>query len=146
MNMLSMLGMALAAAIISAPAPAQESRTVGGMVIHMGIVSAIAAKHVDSQHGVHEGGHGSGMEHVVVSLADAQTGARIADADVAIEVRGPRGKPQRKKLLPMITAGVADYSEVFEFGWSGKYAVQVTVRQKGAAKPVRTTFSVSRLI
>ena len=137
---------ALAAAAIALPAAAQQMKTVGGVVINIGIVSAIAAEHTDAQHGVHKGGHGSGVEHVVVALAEEKGGARIADAEVSIEVKNPKGAVQKKPLMAMVTSGFPDYSEVFEFGWSGKYTVRVMIRRKGAAGPVEARFTVNRVI
>ncbi|HEU4925035.1 MAG TPA: hypothetical protein VFT23_18390 [Burkholderiales bacterium] len=136
---------ALSAALVAAPAAAQQMKTVGGVVVNIGIISAIAAKHADARHGVHKGGHGSGMEHVVVSLAEEKSGARIGDADVTIEVKTPKGSVQKKPALPMVTAGYPDYSEVFDFGWSGSYVVRVSVKRK-AAKPIEAVFTVNRVI
>jgi len=133
---------ALAAAAF--PVQAQQMKTVGGLVVNMGLVNAIMAEHADAQHGVHKGGHGPGMEHVVIALAEEKGGARIADADVTIEVKSPRGAVQKKPLMAMVTAGYPDYSEVFDFGWSGKYVVRVMIKRKGTAKPVETSFSVHR--
>ena len=136
---------ALSAALVVAPVAAQQMKTVGGVVVNIGIISAIAAEHADARHGVHKGGHGSGMEHVVVSLAEEKSGARIGDADVTIEVKTPKGSVQKKPALPMVTAGYPDYSEVFEFGWSGSYVVRVSVKRK-AAKPIEAVFTVNRVI
>jgi hypothetical protein len=136
----------LGAALAALPAAAQQMKTVGGVVVNLGIVSAIAAEHTDAQHGVHTGGHGSGMEHVVVSLAEEKGGARIADAEVTIEVKNPKGSVQKKPAAPMVTAGFPDYSEVFEFGWSGAYVVRVLVKRKAAAKPLEAVFTVKRVI
>ena len=136
---------ALGAALIALPAAAQQMKTVGGVVVNIGIISALAAEHADAQHGVHQGGHGSGMEHVVVSLAEEKSGARIGDADVTIEVKSPKGNVQKKPALPMVTAGYPDYSEVFDFGWSGSYVVRVSVKRK-AAKPIEAVFPVNRVI
>jgi hypothetical protein len=136
---------ALGASLIALPAAAQQMKAVGGIVINIGIVSAIAAEHADAKHGVHTGGHGSGMEHVVVSLAEEKSGARIGDADVTIEVKNPKGTLQKKPAAPMVTAGFPDYSEVFDFGWSGSYAVRVSVKRK-ATKPIEAVFTVNRVI
>lgn len=136
---------ALGAALVAAPVAAQQMKTVGGVVVNIGIISAIAAEHADARHGVHKGGHGSGMEHVVVSLAEEKSGARIGDADVTIEVKTPKGSVQKKPALPMVTAGYPDYSEVFDFGWSGSYVVRVSVKRK-AAKPIEAVFTVNRVI
>ncbi len=147
MNIASLFAaVALAAALAAFPAAAQQRKTVDGVVINIGIVNALMAEHVDAQHGVHKGGHGSGVEHVVVSLAEEQGGSRIADAEVFIEVRNPKGVVEKKPLMAMITAGFPDYSEVFDFGWSGKYVVRVTIKRKGAARPVKASFTVNRAI
>lgn len=145
MNILGILSAILAAALASLPAAAQQ-QTVEGVVVNLGIINAISAEHSDAQHGVHKGGHGGGMEHVLVSLADEKGGARIGDAEVTIEVRDPKGVVQKKSAMAMMTAGFPDYSEVFEFGWSGRYVVTVLVKRKGAAKPVRARFAINRVI
>lgn len=145
MKAATILSAILAAALVAVPASAQQMKTVDGVVINLGILNAIAAEHSDAQHGVHKGGHGSGMEHVLVSLAE-KGGARIGDAEVTIEVRNPKGAVQKKQAAAMITAGFPDFSEVFEFGWSGTYVVTVLVRRKGAAKPVQARFTVNRVI
>src|SRR5262245_17244386 len=136
----------LAALFALGSAHAQQRKTVEGMVINIGIVNALTAEHADAQHGVHQGGHGPGMQHVVVSLADAKSGARMAGAEVAVELRDPKGRLQKKALMLMTTAGVPDYSEVFDFGFSGKYDLRISVRPQGSAKPVSTSFTVNHYI
>lgn len=140
------LSCVLAAVLISAPASAQQAKTVADVTIRFGLVTAMMAEHVDAQHGVHRGGHGSGMEHLVVSLADARTGSPIAGAKVVVEVRGPKGRVQRKPLQAMITAGFPDYSEVFDFGWSGSYRIRVWFLLKDAVQPLEARFVHRHLI
>src|SRR4026209_2349688 len=111
MNIRRLVAAAIAAAAIAFPASAQQMKTVGGIVVNIGIVSAIDADHADAQHGVHKGGHGSGVEHIVVALAEEKGGKRIADAEVSIEVKNPKGVLQKKPLMAMVTAGYPDYSE-----------------------------------
>ena len=146
MNIRRLVAAVVAAAAIVFPASAQQMKTVGGIVVNIGIVSAIDADHADAQHGVHKGGHGSGVEHIVVALAEEKGGKRIADAEVSIEVKNPKGVLQKKPLMSMVTAGYPDYSEVFDFGWSGKYTVRVMIKRKGAPKPVEASFVVNRVI
>lgn len=136
---------AFAASLAALPAAAQQVKVVSGLVVNMGITSALDAEHVDAQHGVHKGGHGSGMEHVIVSVAENDGGARVSDADVTIEVKTPKGKLQKKPAMAMVTSGFPDYSEVFDFGWSGTYLVRVMIKRK-AAKPVEAVFTVRRTI
>lgn len=134
------------AALAALPVAAQQMNTIGGMVVNIGIVTAIEAEHLDARHGMHKGGHGSGAEHIVVALAEKNGAARIADAEVTIEVRDPKGVVQKKPAMSMMTAGYPDYSEVFDFGWSGKYVVRVLIKRKGMSKAVETTFTVNRVI
>ena len=136
---------AFGTALAALPAAAQQMK-VGGLVVNMGIISAISAEHSDAQHGVHKGGHEAGMEHVIVSLAEDKSGARVADADVTIEVRNPKGSVQKKHAMAMVTSGFPDYSEVFELGWSGTYRVRVIVKRKALAKPIEAVFTVKRVI
>jgi hypothetical protein len=139
--------LAAAAILAATPALAQQAKTVDGVVINIGIVSAIMAEHVDPQHGVHKGGHGSGNEHIVVVLAEEKGGVRIADAEVTVEVRNPKGVVQRKPLTAMTTtAGFPDYSEVFEFAWSGRYDVRVLVVRKGKTRPLKADFRVNHVL
>src|SRR5690349_5990221 len=100
---MTLSGIVAAAALAALPffASAQQMKTVGGVVINIGIVSAIDAEHADAQHGVHKGGHGAGMEHVVVVLAEEKGGKRIPDADVTIELKDPKGVVQKKPLMGM---------------------------------------------
>jgi hypothetical protein len=143
MNWQSLSAAAALAASAAFPASAQQMKTVGGIVVNIGLMNAIAAEHVDAQHGAHQGGHGAGIEHIVVALAEEKGAARIADAAVTVEVKNPKGAVQKKALMAMTTAGFPDYSEVFDFGWSGKYTVKVSIRRKDA-KPVEARFTVNR--
>jgi hypothetical protein len=136
----------LATVLASVPAAAQQAKTVADVTIRFGIVTALEAEHVDAQHGAHKGGHGSGMEHLVVTLADARSGAHISGANVIVEVRDPKGKVQRKPLQGMMTAGYPDYSEVFHFGWSGRYTIRMTILRQGVAKPINATFTQDHAI
>jgi len=128
-----------------APRVCAVQKTVDGLVINIGIVNAIEAEHTDAQHGTHKGGHGSGSQHILISLAEEKSGTRVADAQVSIEVRNPKGVVQKKALMPMVTAGYPDYSEVFDFGWSGKYQLRVMILRKGA-RPVEAAFSINHVI
>jgi hypothetical protein len=146
MRVFGILSAVMAAVLLSFSAAAQQMKTVQGLVINIGIVAAIEAEHTDAQHGVHKGGHGGGMEHIVVALSEEKGGARISDAAVTIEVRDPKGVVQKKPAMAMVTAGFPDYSEVFQFGWSGEYRVTVLVYRKDAAKPVQARFTVKRVL
>lgn len=145
MNILRIVSALAIAALVALPASAQRMTTVGGLVINIGIVGALEAEHADAQHGVHKGAHSAGSQHIVVSVAEQKSGARVGDAQVSIEVRNPKGMVQKKPLMPMMTAGFPDYSEVFDFGGSGKYAVRVLVKRRGL-QPTEAVFTVNHFI
>ena len=145
MRIVGMVAVASLSALLALPVSAQQ-KTVNGLVINIGIVNAIEAEHSDAQHGVHKGGHGSGSQHILVSLAEEKGGARVGDAQVSIEVKNPKGVVQKKALMPMVTAGYPDYSEVFDFAWSGKYQLRVLIQRKAGTKPTEAIFSVNHFI
>ena len=146
MRIVGLVAAASLCALVALPASAQSQKTVNGLVVNIGIVNAIEAEHSDAQHGVHKGGHGSGAQHILVSLAEEKTGVRVGDAQVSIEVKNPKGAVQKKPLIPMVTAGYPDYSEVFDFAWSGKYQLRVLIRRKAGAQPTEATFTVNHVI
>jgi uncharacterized protein involved in high-affinity Fe2+ transport len=146
MRIVGRVAAAVVCALVALPVSAQTQKTVSGLVVNIGIMSSIDAEHTDAQHGVHKGGHGSGTQHILVSLAEEKGGARVGDVQVSIEVKNPKGVVQKKALMPMVTAGYPDYSEVFDFPWSGKYQLRVLIQRKAGARPVETTFTVNHVI
>ena len=146
MRIVGLVAVASLCALVALPASAQTQKTVNGLVVNIGIMSAIDAEHTDAQHGVHKGGHGSGTQHILVSLAEEKGGARVGDAQVSVEVKNPKGVVQKKALMPMVTAGYPDYSEVFDFPWSGKYQLRVLIQRKAGTRPTEATFTVNHVI
>ena len=102
---------ALGLALVASPLSAQQMKKVEGIVVNIGIVHALEV---------------GGAQHVIVSLAEEKSGARIGDAEVSIELQDPQGRQQRKAMMAMFTAGFPDYSEMFNFGWSGRYTLRVS--------------------
>ena len=145
MKIISTMAVALLGALLAFPVSAQSQKKVGGLVVNIGIVNAIDAEHTDAQHGVHKGAHASGTQHILVSLAEEKGGARVSDAQVSIEMKDPKGVVQKKALMPMVTSGYPDYSEVFDFAWSGKYLMRVMIQRNGG-KPVEARFTVNHTI
>jgi uncharacterized protein involved in high-affinity Fe2+ transport len=146
MRIVGRVAAAVVCALVALPVSAQTQKTLNGLVVNIGIMSSIDAEHTDAQHGVHKGGHGSGTQHILVSLAEEKGGARVGDAQVSIEVKNPKGVVQKKALMPMVTAGYPDYSEVFDFAWSGKYQLRVLIQRKAGTKPTEATFTVNYFI
>jgi hypothetical protein len=125
-----------------------QEKTVGGLVINLGLMPAAKAMQVGGHREAHEHAftNSTGAEHLLVVVVNAKTGERRGDARVVVEVRDPKGKIERKVLLRTQAAGLPDYSEIFQFGWSGKYTVRVSVTPKPGAKPVEARFTVNHSI
>ena len=124
------------------PVAAQQARTADGLVINLGLMSAEQAIHAEGHRDLHPNKFPSGSQHVLITLAEENTGRRIGDAVVVVEVIDPKGKAENKPLLRTRGGSLPDYSELFVFGWSGKYLVRVSILPSGGAKPVRTSFTV----
>src|SRR5262245_10239091 len=119
-----LLWIACLAALIAVPVFAQE-RKAGGLVINLGLMPAWQAMQVDGHREAHshEFISRTGSQHVLIVVADEKTGRRIGDAQVVVQVTDPKGVTQKKPLARTQAGGMPDYSEVFEFGWSGTYRV-----------------------
>ena len=146
MNMMNItnLGVAAAlAALCALPASAQQMKTVNGMVINFGLMSAEKAVHAEGHREAHPASFPSGSQHVLIVLADEKTHRPIGNADVVVEVVDPKGHAMKKPLLHTSAAGMPDYSELFVFPGSGKYTLRVSVMPSGAAKAITTNFTVN---
>jgi hypothetical protein len=139
---LALLGIALA----WAPAAAQHSKTVGGFMVNLGIVSAELALSAEGHRDAHPLHPPSGSQHLLVTLDEVTSGKRIGNAEVAIEVTDPHGRVEKKPLLHTQSGGLPDYSELFVFGWSGEYSIRVIITPGPGAKPVETRFAVNHTI
>jgi hypothetical protein len=137
-----LLGAAALATLAALPAAAQQMKTVDGLVINFGLMSAEKAIHAQGHREAHPAEFPSGSQHIVVTLADEKTGRRVADARVEVELIDPKGRRAMKPLLRTSAAGMPDYSELFVFGWSGTYSVRVNVTPAKSAKPLKTSFTV----
>ncbi len=128
------------------PAAAQQSKTVGGIVINFGLMPAESALRADGHRDAHPLHPPGGSQHFLVTLDDEKTGKRIGDAEVSVEVTDPRGRVERKTLLHTQSGGFPDYSDLFVFGWSGEYAIRVIIVPKPGAKPIEARFTVHHAI
>jgi hypothetical protein len=126
-------------------AHAQQAKSVDGIVVQLGLMSAERAVHAEGHRDAHPASFPSGSQHVLITLADAKSGKPIADADVVVEVVDPHGAVEKKALLHTSAAGMPDYSELFVFGWSGTYSLRMTATRPNA-KPLKTTFTVHHSI
>ena len=139
---------AMLVALVStfAPAYAANQQTVSGISVNIGVVPARQALGFPGEATTHGKQQPSGTQHLVVSLSDVKAGTHIADAEVTVVIKDPRGNVEKKTLLPRSTAGVPDYSETFRFGYSGKYKIRVVVALKERKKALNASFTWTHVI
>ena len=123
-----------------------QQKTVDGVVINLGIVPAEVALQANGHRDMHPPHPPPGSQHLLVTLDEAAGGKRIGDADVVVEVTDPHGGVEKKALLHTQADGFPDYSELFRFGWAGKYSIRVVVTLKGGAKPIETRYTINHSI
>ncbi len=136
----------LATALACAPAAAQQSRTVAGMVVNLGIVPAEVALRADGHRDAHPPNPPPGTQHLLITLDGEKDRKRIGDAAVTVEVTDPRGHVEKKPMLHTQAGGLPDYSELFRFAWPGAYAIRVFITPKPGARPIETVFTVDHTI
>jgi hypothetical protein len=89
----------LAIALMWSPATAQNSRIVEGLVLNLGIVPAEVALRADGHRDAHPPNPPSGSQHLLITVDDRNSGKRIADAEVTVEVIDPKGRAEKKPML-----------------------------------------------
>jgi hypothetical protein len=133
---------AFAALLAAAPAWAQQEKTVDGLIVNLGLMSAEQAVHAMGHAEAHPRTFPSGSQHVLITLDDAKTHQRIGDATVVVAVRKPDGTVEEKPLLHTQAAGFPDYSELFVFDSSGTYQLRVKIIRAHGPKSSETKFTV----
>lgn len=133
----------VASMLLATVAGAQQTMTVDGLVVSLGIVPADVALRAEGHRESHPPKPPGGSQHILVTLDDSKTGKRISDADVVVTVTDPRGQVLTKPLLHTQAGGLADYSELFVFGWSGHYSIRVVITRGSGAKPIEARFTVT---
>ena len=135
----------LAIALMWSPAMAQNSRIVDGLVLNLGIVPAEVALRADGHRDAHPANPPSGSQHLLITVDDRNSGKRISDAEVSVEVTDPKGHAEKKPMLHTQGGGLPDYSELFRFGWPGEYSIRVIIARP-SAKPIETVLKVHHAI
>ena len=136
----------LAAAILAwSPARATsggDTKSAGGLTVYLGVVPAEIVKgpgphsaerpmHGGSPHGRHE-------HHIVVTVYDRASNARIADATLTAKVSGLGLSGPQRTLEPMNIADTISYGGYFNLT-ADLYTIRVTVQRPGA-QPVVLDF------
>jgi cytochrome c5 len=124
--------------------PAPFHRTVGGVEVFLGIVSADAIRRQypkgSPEAGMHGGiPRGRGYYHLNVSLFDAQTKAPITDAHVEASVREPTSADSKK--LELVTLhNTTSYGQYFSMPSKNPYTIEVRIRRPGTPRAIESAF------
>jgi hypothetical protein len=125
----------------------QQPLKTGGLEIFYGVIPAEMILGHPSDHDerrMHGGvPSGSGQHHLIISLFDARTRARVTDATARATVTEPGLATQQKALEPMVFAGALTYGNYFRMTGPGPYRIEVEILRPGSTIPVKTTFGYS---
>jgi hypothetical protein len=141
-----MAAMFVGLALASMPVAAQQTKTVGGLMVSFGLVPAEVALRAEGHRESHPANPPSGSQHLLITLDEEKSGKRIGDVEVVIEVTDPQGRVEKKPLLHTQAGGFPDYSELFRFGSPGDYSVRVIITTRPGAKPIETRFTVKHTV
>jgi hypothetical protein len=125
--------------LAAAPAVAEHQKVVGGLIVNIGLVAAGKLQSYPAEVGAHGAAALPGQQHLLVSLSDAKSGAHVEPVAVTVEVTDPKGKARAKQLKRGQTGDFPDFSELFDFGRSGKYRIRVIVSTRDG-RQVRADF------
>ncbi len=128
------------------PVAAQQVKVIVGVVINFGLMPAELALRAEGHRDAHPQHPPAGSQHVLIALDDEKSHERIGDAEVLVEVTDPRGRVEKKPLLHTQGGGLRDYSELFQFSWSGEYIVRAIITLRPGAKPIEARFTVQHTI
>ncbi len=135
-------------AIFSATATAGhfgQTKTVGGVVIYLGVVPAAVLRQHPDDYPSHEVGNipsGKHVHHVMLALFDRPGGKRITNAVVTARVAPLALAGSTKPLDPMMVAGVLSYCNYFRISPSDTTVIQAEIRRPDAARVIHARFIV----
>ena len=130
----------IAGLAVTAPAAyAQDSKTAGGLTVYLGVLPAELVKGPEPHSGeppMH-GGTPSGRHeyHIIASVYDATSKARISDATVAAKVSPLGLSGTQKTLEPMKIADTTTYGAFFNLT-PDLYKIRLTVQRSGSEPAV----------
>jgi len=133
-----------AAKAAAAEPPAGLHKTVGGMDVLLGLVSADSLRRFpdDSVERKMHGGVPAGRDyyHLNVSLLDRATKARITNANVEVRVEQPGMSSDSRKLDPVVVNNAASYGRYVRLKPGQQYVITVRVTKPGDPAPAEARF------
>lgn len=132
------------AASIAAPAHAENSQTVDGHTVYLGVVPAEIVKGHEPGHPEREMHGGApyrrGQYHVMIAIFETATGKRITDARLVARVSEPGLAPMQKKLEPMEISGAMSFGNYFAMGSAGPYSIKLAIELPATQRKLDTEF------
>ncbi len=120
-----------------------QTKTVGGVVIYLGMVPAAVLRQLPGTYPAHEVRKipsGKHVHHVMLALFDHPGGERITNAIVTARVAPlALGGPTRP-LDPMMVAGALTYCNYFRISPSGTTVIQAEIRRPDTARVIHARF------
>ena len=114
------------------------TRTAGGLTIYLGVMPAEIIKGLPAMHGgVPAGPH---EYHVIVSIFEAGSGARVSDATVTAKVSGVSLSGPERTLEPMSIADTITYGGFFSLPGRDFYTIELAIRRSLTQQPVVVAF------
>jgi cytochrome c5 len=133
-----------AAAAPEAAKPSGMHKTVGGVEVYLGFVSAETLRRYPegSVERLMHGGvpKGSGNYHVNVSLLDRASNVPIKDAKVEVQVEQPGMSSETKPLEAVVVNNAQSYGNYLKLRPNTQYVVTVRARVPNSAAPVEARF------
>ena len=140
---LTVPGFALMSRDAAMAAETDQSKTVGGLTVYLGVVPAEIIKGPPMHGHISKGPHDYHLiskspheYHIVAAIFDAASGERVSDVDVTAEVSGLGLAGSKKKLEPMQIEGTTTYGGFFDLPGADLYTVKLTVERGGASQGV----------
>jgi hypothetical protein len=122
----------------------QNYKVAGGLAVYLGVVPAQMIQGHPSSHPERQmhGGppRGPHDHHIVVSVFDAASGARIEDAIVTAKVTGLGLSGSQQQLEAMAIANTITYGGYFRLPEAALYTVRVTIQRPQAERAVGVEF------
>jgi hypothetical protein len=132
------------AASITAPAHAENSQTVNGYTVYLGVVPAEFVKGHEPGHPESEMHGGApyrrGQYHVMIAIFETATGKRVTDARLVARVSEPGLAPMQKKLEPMEISGTMSFGNYFAMGGAGPYSIKLVIELPATQRKLDTEF------
>ncbi|NNM81888.1 MAG: hypothetical protein HKL98_04685 [Burkholderiales bacterium] len=126
------------AALLSPLQAMADAKTVDGVVVKIGVVSAAQDGNLPENFTapLHKE---KAIQRLLVNLSRAENQQRIDNAIVRAEVKNPGGTME-KKILHRIRNST-DYSELFRFDRSGNYLITISIQTKNRKEPLEAVFT-----